>query len=172
MDAGEVVADLLSTSGDRLLRLAYQLSHDHATAEDLVQQALEQLYRSWTRRPVHIDNPEGYARTAIVNEYMRRKRLRSAGDIVTPLTPEHADPAATDVAIVEHDAMWRSLGLLSARQRAALVLRYYEDLADRDIATLLGCREATVRSLVARGLDQLRRAAPAGALGTAGGAHD
>jgi RNA polymerase sigma factor (sigma-70 family) len=55
--------------------------------------------------------------------------------------------------------MWRILGELPARQRAAVVLRYYEELPDRDIAALLGCREATVRSLVARGLHTLRASA-------------
>jgi RNA polymerase sigma-70 factor (sigma-E family) len=158
MDADEMVADLLGNAGDRLLRLAFQLSHDRAAAEDLVQQALEQVYRRWRRHGTDVEHAEAYARRAVVNEYLRRRRLRSATELITDVVPETAS-AAPDAAVAERDAMWRILGELPARQRAAVVLRYYEELPDRDIAALLGCREATVRSLVARGLHTLRASA-------------
>ena len=74
----EVIADLMRASGDRLLRLAYQLCHDRAGAEDLVQEALTRVYGSWLRRAPTIDNREAYVRRAILNEYLRRRRLRSA----------------------------------------------------------------------------------------------
>jgi len=155
MDANEAIADLLGNAGDRLLRLAFQLCHERAGAEDLVQQALEQLYRRWRRRGVDVHDAEAYARRVVVNEYLRRRRLRSASELITDVVPE-TPSAAPDGVVAERDAMWRILGELPARQRAAVVLRYYEELRDRDIAILLGCRETTVRSLVARGLHALR----------------
>jgi RNA polymerase sigma-70 factor (sigma-E family) len=154
-DANEAIAELLGNSGDRLLRLAFQLCHGRSDAEDLVQQALEQVYRRWRKRGVDAHNAEAYARRVVVNEYLRRRRLRSAGELITDVVPELTS-AAPDAMLAERDAMWRILGELPARQRAAVVLRYYEELRDRDIAALLGCREATVRSLVARGLHALR----------------
>jgi len=154
MDADEAIADLLSRSGDRLLRLAFQLCHDRAAAEDLVQQALEQVYRRWQARGV-VEQPHAYARKAVLNEYLRRRRLASSHEVITD-TPHDRAGLAEDDAVVERDAMWQALGRLAPRQRAALVLRYYEDVPDAQIADLLGCRAATVRSLVARGLAGLR----------------
>lgn len=153
MDADEAVADLLGRSGDRLLGLAFQLSHDRATAEDLVQQALEQVYRRWRSHGV-VDQPLAYARRAVLHEFLRRRRLASASELVTDSLVERAAAPQDDV-IAERDSMWRALDTLPNRQRAALVLRYYEDLPDEQIAALLGCRPATVRSLVARGLAAL-----------------
>ena len=153
MDADEAITDLLSRSGDRLLRLAFQLCHDRASAEDLVQQALEQIYRRWRVGAV-VEQPHAYARKAVLNEFLRRRRLASSHEVFTD-TPEQANRAGDD-AVVERDAMWRALGQLPRRQRAALVLRYYEDVPDAQIADLLGCRPATVRSLLARGLAGLR----------------
>jgi RNA polymerase sigma-70 factor (sigma-E family) len=152
------IADLLGSAGDRLLRLAFQLCHRRSDAEDLVQQALEQLYRRWRKRGVDVDDAEAYARRVVVNEYLRRRRLGSASELITDVVPDIAS-VAPDAAVAERDAMWRSLDALPARQRAAVVLRYYEELPYRDIAAVLGCREATVRSLVARALHTLRATA-------------
>jgi RNA polymerase sigma-70 factor (sigma-E family) len=154
MDADEAVADVLIRSGDRLLRFAFQLSHDRSTAEDLVQQALEQVYRRWRGHGV-VERPDAYARRAVLNEFLRRRRLASSSEVVTDAVPEEGSSADLD-AVVERDSMWRALGGLPRRQRAALVLRYYEDVPDDQIADLLGCRVTTVRSLVARGLASLR----------------
>jgi DNA-directed RNA polymerase specialized sigma24 family protein len=117
MDADEATADLLSRFGDRLRRLAFQLCHDRAAAEDLVQQALEQVYRRWRARGV-VERPHPYAREAVLNEYLRRRRLASSHEVVTDTPPDRAD--------------------------------------DAQIADLLGCRTATVRRLVSRGLAGLR----------------
>ncbi len=131
MDLDDALAELVAHSGDRLLRVAYQLTHDRAAAQDLVQDALLRVYRS-----------------------MRRRGL-PPGDWYAYLRPEDQ--------IADRAQLWAALGALSARQRAALVLRYYEDLPDHQIAALLGCREATVRSLASRGLAVLRQlAVPAG----------
>ena len=88
MQLDEVIADLMRTSGDRLLRLAYQLCHDRAGAEDLVQEALTRVYGSWLRRAPSIDNREAYVRRAILNEFLRRRRLRSSSELVTDDLPD------------------------------------------------------------------------------------
>ncbi|HEY2298746.1 MAG TPA: sigma-70 family RNA polymerase sigma factor [Jatrophihabitans sp.] len=155
MQLDEVIADLMRTSGDRLLRLAYQLCHDRAAAEDLVQEALTRVYGSWLRRAPAVDNREAYVRRAVVNEYLRRRRLRSASEVVTDEVPDRGTDGF-DSRVVEHDEVWRALALLPARQRAVMVLRYYEDLPDREIAALIGAKEATVRSLALRALESLR----------------
>lgn len=158
MGPDETLTSLMTESGDRLLRLAYQLTHDRSAAEDVVQEALTSMYRSWRRRMPVVENAEAYARRAVVNEYVRRRRLRAAGEVVTASVPEAAVDEFEQGA-VDRDALWRALGALSARQRAVLVLRFYEDLPDARIAEWLGVREATVRSLALRGLAALRRSA-------------
>jgi RNA polymerase sigma-70 factor (sigma-E family) len=155
MSLDETMAALMTESGDRLLRLAYQLTHDRSTAEDVVQEALVSIYRSWRRKTPDVQNVEGYARRAVVNEFLRRLRLRASSEIVTSLVPEVADSPFDD-AVVDRDALWRALGGLPARQRAVLVLRYYEDLPDAQIAEFIDAKEATVRSLALRALTSLR----------------
>jgi len=151
----EMLTELMSSSGDRLLRLAYQLCHERAGAEDIVQEALARVYGSWLRRPRRVEFAEAYMRRAIVNEYLRRSRLRASAELVTDDLPERAYPGFAD-AVAARDEIWRALSRIPARQRTVLVLRYYEDLADSEIARLIGAKEATVRSLTARGLTALR----------------
>jgi len=156
VSADEALSQLITDSGDRLLRLAYQLTHDRAAAEDVVQEALMKLYKAWRREaplPEHID---AYSRRAVVNEFLRRQRLRSATELISADVPELAESSFEDV-VVDRDELWRALGTLPARQRSVLVLRYYEQLPDAQIAELLDAKEATVRSLAARGLASLRR---------------
>jgi RNA polymerase sigma-70 factor (sigma-E family) len=155
MGPDEVLGELMTVSGDRLLRLAYQLTHDRSLADDVVQEALVSIYRTWRRCAPHVENREAYAKRVVVNEFLRRRRLRSAGEVVTDLVPDRA-VAAEDSAVVDRDELWRALGTLPARQRTVLVLRYYEDLPDGRIAELIDAKEATVRSLAARGLTSLR----------------
>jgi RNA polymerase sigma-70 factor (sigma-E family) len=155
MDLDQALTDLMNTSGDRLLRLAYQLTHERSAAEDVVQEALMQVYRSWRRRAPDVAHAEAYVRRAVVNEYLRRRRLRASGEVVTDDVPE-AGVASFDDAVVERDEMWRALAGLPPRQRAVLVLRYYEGRPDAEIATLIGAKEATVRSLAARAFAGLR----------------
>lgn len=132
---------------DALVRLAYLLTGSRAVAEDVVQDAFVQLQRRWTA----VRAPQSYARTSVVNgcrshhRRSSRERARFPDLVVSELMPE------TPVVIDE-------LAALPYRQRAALVLRYYEDRPEAEIAELLGCRPATVRSLVHRGLTTLRTA--------------
>jgi RNA polymerase sigma factor (sigma-70 family) len=159
MDFDEVIADLMRESGDRLLRLAFQLCHERATAEDLVQEALTRVYASWRRRAPEVRFGEAYVRRAIVNEYLRRRRLRSSTEVLSDdVHDRSAGPLdhGFDDDVVERDRLWRALETLTARQRVVLVMRYFQDATDSDIAELLHAREATVRSLAARGLAALR----------------
>ena len=163
MDLDDALADLVAHSGGRLLRVAYQLTHDRVAAQDLVQDALLQVYRSTRRRGLPPQDWYAYLRRAVINEYLRTQRLHSSAEVVTDQMPERPTAASPEDQIADRAQLWAALAALSARQRAALVLRYYEDLPDQQIAALLGCREASVRSLASRGLAVLRqRAMPVG----------
>ena len=163
MDLDDALTELIARSGDRLLRVGYQLTHDRAAAQDLVQDALLRVYGSARRRGTAPDDWYAYLRRAVVNEYLRTRRLRRSAEVLTGTIPERAAADRLADRIDDRAEMWATLGALSPRQRAVLVLRYYEGLADDEIGTLLGCREASVRSPASRGLAVLRRqAVPAG----------
>ncbi|GIJ51358.1 DNA-directed RNA polymerase sigma-70 factor [Virgisporangium aliadipatigenens] len=137
-----------------LLRYGYVLTGDPHDAADLTQEALSRLGSSWSRVRSQ-DDPEGYVRTVMarlhISWWRRRRRERSFGSV-----PEQA---YTDVGFARTEAaagLWRALAGLPPRQRAVLVLRYYESLADQEIATLLNISSTTVRSQAARGLAKLR----------------
>lgn len=141
------VEDLFRARWAPSVRLATALSGDRAVAEELVQEAFLELSRRWER----LDNPEGYLRTVVVNRCRNhRRRLGVRRRRVPPPPPlEVNDP--------ELDELWSVLAGLPARRRAALVLRYYEDLPIDEIARLLDCRPGTVSSLLNRGLADLRK---------------
>lgn len=128
-----------------MVRLAYLFTGSRAVAEELVQDAFVSVHRSWSQAT----NPPAYLRTAVVNACRSWGRRRSL--------ELHRRPAPPDNPTMVADEMWDALQVLPMRQRAAIVLRFYEDLPDRDIAALLGCKEATVRTAVHRGLARLRK---------------
>ncbi len=159
MELDDVLTELVAHSGDRLLRVGYQLTHDRAAAQDLVQEALLRVYGSVRRRGRAPEDWYAYLRRAVINEYVRTRRLRSSTEVVTDIVPERPVAGCQEDRIADRAQLWAALGALSSRQRAVLVLRYYEGLADREIAALLGCREASVRSLASRGLAVMRQLA-------------
>jgi RNA polymerase sigma-70 factor (sigma-E family) len=159
MDLDEALAELVSTSGDRLLRVGYQLTHDRSAAQDLVQAALLRVYSSFRRRGGSPEDWYAYLRRAVINEYVRTRRLRSTSEIITDSVPDRSVSEPPENRIADRELLWAALEMLSPRQRAVLVLRYYEGLADDEIAAVLGCRAASVRSLASRGLAALRRLA-------------
>jgi RNA polymerase sigma-70 factor (sigma-E family) len=156
MHLDDVLTELVEHSGDRLLRVAYQLTHDAAAAQDLVQEALLRVYQSVRQRGLAPEDWYAYLRRAVINEYVRTRRLRRSTEIVTDVVPERPAAGCLEDRAADQAELWAALGALSERQRAVLVLRYYEGLADDEIAALLGCREATVRSLASRGLAAMR----------------
>ena len=150
--------EFVAVRGDSLMRFALMLSGDPFRAEDLVQTALAQVYPRWGRVSA-MERPEAYVKTVLVHAHLRWWRRRSSGEL--PMAELRDVPAADpSAAHAARDAAWRLLGSLPRRQRAVLVLRYYEDLPDTDIAAILGCKAATVRSLAFRALATLREALP------------
>ncbi|TDO35804.1 RNA polymerase sigma-70 factor (sigma-E family) [Kribbella sp. VKM Ac-2527] len=147
--------EVVESSERRLLRVALMLSGGVHSAEDLVQTVLARAYWQWGRIG-SLDHPEAYLRTMVVNEFLSwRRRLKNRE---LPIA-EFDETVATDdfsSRQAERDATWRLLAELPRRQRAVLVLRYYEDLPDDEIASILGCSASTVRSNAARGLAGLR----------------
>jgi len=149
--------EYVNSRGTALLRFAYVLCGDRYLAEDLVQEALARVHRRWNRLP-YLEQPDAYVRTAIVRQYLSWRRRRSSREAPLAVVPEAAAAAGSDVAAshAARDEMWRLLAGLPRRQRTVLVLRYYQDLPDDEIAEALGCAPATVRVHAARGLSRLR----------------
>lgn len=149
--------DYVSTRGPGLLRFAYLLTGDRHLAEDITQEALVRVHRRWG----HIDrsgDPEAYVRKAIVRQYLSWRRRRASTEAVRAELPDRAAGGVAPDQVVERDEMWALLSALPRAQRAVMVLRYYEDLADPDIAVLLGCSRATVRVHAFKALNRLRAA--------------
>jgi RNA polymerase sigma factor (sigma-70 family) len=140
------VEDVYRERRDAMLRLAYLLTGQRTVAEDVVQDAFVGLHRHWAR----VDNPSAYVRTSVVNgcRLHHRRRAREAA----AFAELDAEQLSTETPVIL-DALAR----LPYRQRAALVLRYWDDRPEIEIAAALSCRPATVRSLVARGLAELRK---------------
>ncbi|WP_116951074.1 SigE family RNA polymerase sigma factor [Jiangella endophytica] len=135
-----------------LLRTAYALCGDRHTAEDLVQGALAKLYRRWRK----VDDPEGYVRRILYNDQISRWRRRLVlHEDPVDVVPENAAPDLAG-AVGDRVDVLQLLRQLPPRQRAVLVLRYYEDLSEREIAAVLGCSTGTVRSQAHRALARLR----------------
>lgn len=126
-----------------LLRMAYLLTGDRAVAEDLVGTALAHAWLKW-RRLRDRGAVDAYVRRVLLTKVCRRRRPRKLG-----LTPEQAE------ADGPHGVLWTALGGLPPRQRAVLVLHFYEDLQVDDIALLLGVSSATVDATLARALNRL-----------------
>ncbi|MER7001460.1 SigE family RNA polymerase sigma factor [Dactylosporangium sp. NPDC000555] len=135
-----------------LLRFAHVLSGDRHAAEDLVQDALIRAGTSWRRIRKH-DDPEGYVRRIIVNCHLNGLRRGKRERLVSE-PPDRPAPAADE----RHDTLWELLATLPRQQRATLVLRYYADMSEAEIADTLGCAVGTVKSNAARALAKLRGA--------------
>lgn len=139
-----------------LLRTAYLLTGDWGHAEDLLQTSLAKLYRAWGRLGDH-EHLDSYVRRIMVNTQTTWWRRAWKAERPTETLPDWPGPdavAATD----DRDRLRRGLLALPARQRAAVVLRHYEDLPEADVARLMGCSVGTVKSQCARGLAKLRAA--------------
>ena len=144
---------VLARSGD-LVRFAHALCGDRHLAEDLVQSVLARVFGKW-QRIQSTERPEAYIRRMIVNEHLSWRRRRSSHEYPTDLAPNDSfHDGSGDRA--ERDRLWNLLATLPTKQRAAVVLRFYEDLSDREIAHLLDCTESTVRSQITRALAGLR----------------
>jgi RNA polymerase sigma-70 factor (sigma-E family) len=150
-------SEYVETRLPALLRYAVMLVGDPHLAEDLVQDTMLRAYAKW-RRVQRADQPDRYVKRMITNAYFAWRRGRWFRRAVPYAeTPEVPIGDASESTALRQD-MWACLGRLAPKQRAAVVLRYYEDLPDAAIAEILGCSVATVRSQISRALDSLRRA--------------
>ncbi|MCU1593913.1 MAG: polymerase, sigma-24 subunit, subfamily [Frankiales bacterium] len=145
-------AYVIARSG-ALLRTAYLLTGNRADAEDLLQVSLAKTYLAWDRIRDR-EALDGYVRRTLVNtqtSFWRRPRRESLYDQL-PEVPGRDQHGDSDL----HDALWTALGQLSRKQRAAVVLRYYEDLTEAETARVLGVSVGTVKSTTSRALAALR----------------
>ncbi|HUQ54928.1 SigE family RNA polymerase sigma factor [Lentzea sp.] len=146
-------AEYVARQRPALMRFATVLTCRTWLAEELVSDVLGRAFERWERIS-GMDEPHAYVRRMIVNEYLgwRRRLTRTSprAQVEPAVIPDGADERA------ERDAMIRRLADLPRKQRAAVVLRYYTGLSDKEIAAQLGCREPTVRSQIHRALRALR----------------
>lgn len=149
---GDDFDDFVRGSSTRLLRTAVLLTGDRAAAEDLVQEMYERVYVRWRR--IH-SAPEGYARKTLANLAANRWRSKGRKPEVSLADHDQATPDGSESFAVR-DHLLTALQELPPRQRAVIVLRYYEDLTEAQIADALGCSLGTVKSQASRGLDRLR----------------
>ena len=136
-----------------LLRTAYLLTGHHQDAEDLVQLTLIKVVPRWSRIA---DHPDPYVRTVLARESVSRWRRRRWREVHTDRVPEQQLPAPG----AERVALQHALAMLAPRQRTVIVLRYYEDLTEKDVAAALGIAVGTVKSQARDGLARLRELLP------------
>jgi RNA polymerase sigma-70 factor (sigma-E family) len=154
---GSRLGELYLRNADAAVRLAYLITGDRAVAEDLAQDAFVRL----AGRLVHLRDPgafEAYLRRTVVNlsrSYFRRKKLERAY-LKRAEGMVGREGAGRPSSLEDREVLWRALGRLSQRQRVAIVLRFYEDQSEAQVAEILRCRPGTVKSLVSRGLDAMR----------------
>ena len=153
-DAEEFTSFVL-TSQPGLRRTAYLMCGDWQLASDHVQDALIRVYRHWPRLRGEAE-ARSYARKAVVSVVIDAKRRRASTEVpVESVVDESGGRDETDRS-VDRDLLTRCLAQVPARQRACLVLRYYDDLPVSEVAAVLGCSEGTVKSQTARGLATLQ----------------
>jgi RNA polymerase sigma-70 factor (sigma-E family) len=150
----EAFVRFVQTRGASLMRYGYLLSGNEADAADLLQDALIGVRGNWARIRRR-DAVEAYVRRSMARQYIRIWRGRRREQLVE-VPPDRAAPVDAFARVEVDDTIWNALRELGRRQRAVLVLRYYEQLDDGEIAGLLGITRSTVRSQAARGLETLR----------------
>lgn len=156
MDPGldEEFAEFVDGRFSALQRFGYLLTGEWHLAEDLVQTSLTKVW--FHRRSLRSGNAlESYTRTVMVNTSTQWWRRKWKGETPTETLPEASTSSAYS-SVDERDRLLRALATLPRRTRAALVLRYFEDLPDAEIATVMGCSASTVKSTISRGLAKLR----------------
>jgi RNA polymerase sigma-70 factor (sigma-E family) len=152
--------DFVNSRGPGLLRFAYLLTGNAHHAEDIVQDALARAHTHWSKISQY-QVPEAYVRKTVLRLYLSWRRRRASTEIAVAEVGElgaHGADQADRIAVRQQ--LGQILATLPRMQRAVLVLRYFEDRDDDDIANLLGCAPATVRVHAARGLRRMRAELP------------
>ncbi len=146
--------DFVVARSHRLLRVAYLLTREHAAAEDLLQEALTKAWFAWPRIS---GDAEPYVRKIIATSYVSQLRHRwyresPSADIDVELGVSADTTPITD----DRDALWRALSRLPPRQRAVVVLRFFEDMSEAEVAETMHCSVGTVKSQTSKALVKLR----------------
>ncbi|GAA4219397.1 SigE family RNA polymerase sigma factor [Streptosporangium album] len=157
MDRNDSFREFVAAHQQSLMRTAYLLTGDAHLAEDLLQSVLLKLLGRWPKLS-HIDSPEAYARKALLNQHISWRRRRASTELPSSAPPElsYSSENSTVVRLAVRQALMR----LSPRQRAVIVLRFYEDRTERETAELLNCSIGTVKSHAHHALARLRDLAP------------
>lgn len=152
----EDFTEYVQASWARMFRTAYALTGDVGNAEDLLQRTLVKTFVNW-KKVVRAEAPDSYVRRMMVNEatssWRRSARRR---EVLTNDLPESTSDLAFDSILATGDELWQHVQQLPVRQRAVLVLRFYEDLSEREIAEVLGIAPGTVKSLSNAAITKLR----------------
>ncbi|MGA5761512.1 SigE family RNA polymerase sigma factor [Nonomuraea bangladeshensis] len=158
MDPNDSFREFMAAHQQSLMRTAYLLTGDAHLAEDLLQSVLLKVLRRWPKL-ADVTNPQAYARRALVNQYISwRRRLARVTELPRAEPPDR--PYSTEDSTVVRIVMLRALAQLPPRQRAVIVLRYYEDLTEHETAKLLSCSIGTVKNQAHHALARLRVLAP------------
>ena len=150
MASEDEFAEFVAAALPGLLRFGHVLTGNAEAAEDLVQTALGRSLRAWRLR--RIDDPRAFVRKVMVNSYAswhRRSRGQEWAVAAGSVAEDHAS------RVDDRDAVWRALQVLPPRQRAVIVLRYYEDLTEAEIAMVMGTTTGTVKSQASRAMRRL-----------------
>ncbi|WP_283135785.1 SigE family RNA polymerase sigma factor [Rhizohabitans arisaemae] len=153
MTAAERFAEFVAARGTRLLRTAHLTCGSAAEAEDVLQTALERAYRNWHRLEWGVD-PEPYVRRIIVNLVISRARRRAVLRLIPTGSPPEFPVTGTDLDL--RQTLMQGLRALPPRQRAVIVLRYWEDMTELQAAETLGCSVGTIKSQTSKALARLR----------------
>ncbi|ANH38627.1 RNA polymerase sigma-E factor [Nocardioides dokdonensis FR1436] len=152
-------ASFFAATWPRVYPVAVAVAGEHAAAEDALQSVFAKVYARWDRVQ-QADHPEAYVRRMVVNEVVGARRYGFARRERTAEQVPHDDRRASgspEPGVVRRDEVLAALRTLPPRQRAVVVLRYYEDLSEAEIARTLGCSRGTVKSQASAALASLRR---------------
>lgn len=166
MNVDQDFAEFVSARWTALYRLAYLLTASPTAAEDLLQTSLEKAYVRWARI-AGMEHAEAYVRRMIATTYVSGRRRAWVREEPRDHMPETA--SSIEGALIDRALLWPLVCALPARQRAVIVLRYYEDLSEAQIAMTLGCAPGTVKSQSSAAMKALRRALAAAGVGEAVG---
>ncbi|MEU0091349.1 SigE family RNA polymerase sigma factor [Kribbella sp. NPDC006257] len=156
-DRDREYVEFVEAASASLRRTAYLVCGDWHRADDVVQDALYKLYLSWSKVD-RSGNPFAYARRVVVNAALDTGRRPWRREVPTDAPPDKVQAGDPVGAQADRDEVRTALAVLAPRQRACVVLRYYEDLSIEQTAEILGCTPGTVKSQAARGLETLRHA--------------
>lgn len=142
--------------GTELLRMAVLIAGNRDRGEELLQETLTYLYPRWEKVSA-ADAPLAYVRRALVNRVISERRSPRHNSAPVWDVPERLDELDLGDVVTTRHVVWHMVGGLPDRQRAAIVLRYFYDLPEAEIATALGCRPATVRSIISRAMKVMQQ---------------